>query len=799
MNSAPKLVAPSGEAILEKDARVKEYTKRANALIMQIPKYFSDAYDSAAGKIKSLADTLENIYDHQTYESVHRNMAEARNGALDSFFSNFANLLTNSNGGAELDAERALNFHTSDLCLITESELQQQLKLESGFHSAMEGFEKMLIDSSWRFHPELNELKLAGMIDSIRPGQVAQLIHHALDSSVKDVQTARVVHRYIGWDIYSRLFTSYHSLTPLLYDVCNLMQQNIAQRFIAEIQDAQSDANVSLVRNEASLDVSGLINSWEVPPLMEVEYEAGSFSVVDQNISENKSVNTLKTDELSELLKNLTVNSQLQSVDGISPVELRSALKSSLESLSSEGILTVIDRVSENIINLVSSFFANITNNSDFVPEVALQISRIQIPVMRLSLGNSKVFQQEDHVTRQYINALGALGVRIASPSEEGYFALRDSVDRVLNDFDGEETFFESELQSLNAYIETSVYGVKWAAEMLNLSEDSDKQNVNIKNFLSAQSALLAKELKFHKLARFVWSEILNRIVLSNGVYSEKWRNAVELYSSILWSTQADSSDIGKREVLRRLPGIVQGVKAMFAEQGIHPRVRDEMLNQMIQIHLTIIRGVSGSEIDDEQISSVEVFNCLQEDIFVQQVEDEIDNENLELAKQTAPVMQPVIRPEDASPSLFWRFDQISPFDDQEAEAVGEAVAEDAEVEPLTDQLVIMAAENEAEWSVIGQSTGEEEMKRLFKLVGGMSVGSIIDFNRKGKRHRYQLVKKSISLGQYTFRDFEGSDFTSMSKAQLVLCFIRGEAKRVGESRLFENSLATAVASIQRR
>ncbi|HET8706280.1 MAG TPA: DUF1631 family protein, partial [Pseudomonadales bacterium] len=296
-------------------------------------------------------------------------------------------------------------------------------------------------------------------------------------------------------------------------------------------------------------------------------------------------------------------------------------------------------------------------------------------------------------------------------------------------------------------------------------------------------------------------SEILGRVVAEHGIYSEKWRESIELYSGILWSTQADASDIGKREVLRRLPGIVQGVKRVATEQKLHPRVRDEILNQMIQIHLAIIRGMPGSELEDHHISGLDAFNSLQGEIFLQEEEEEVDVVALERAAK--PVIQVVTKPEDASPNVYWRFDQISPFEDhedaQDAEVSSEQNSDDVSLSTEVGEPEVFDAENEEEWSAIGLETGDQEMKRLFKLVGGMSVGSVIDINHKGKRRRCQLVKKSVALGQYTFRSFDTNEFVSMSKAQLVIAFIRGEAKRLGERSLFENSLETAVASIQRR
>ncbi len=219
------------------------------------------------------------------------------------------------------------------------------------------------------------------------------------------------------------------------------------------------DSKVSALKAStgSKIDVSSLIKNWNITTHLQ-DTDHNSFESLSdfnfEDITPDTQFHKVEIKDIVKLLDSLSKNALNESEKALNVKEIRSALKSSLSNLSEEGILTIIDKVSENVLNLVSHLFENINNDGNLIGEVAAQISRIQTPVMQVALTDTKLFQNSNHPVRKYLNTLGDLGLRISAPSEEGYLEMRDSITEILKYFDGDIEYFTEADQLLSDYID---------------------------------------------------------------------------------------------------------------------------------------------------------------------------------------------------------------------------------------------------------------------------------------------------------------------------------------------------------
>ncbi|OUS28268.1 hypothetical protein A9Q99_12105 [Gammaproteobacteria bacterium 45_16_T64] len=776
--------------------RHKESTENnLHILISGIPAFFSDSFKKQAKAIAATAEKTENYVDHTAYKSVIQELDNHQSNILQHFNNQYSKALTHSETNPSLQIEQALNFHTDHLSLVTDSELEYQLTLESSFSVSENNFEHCLASSGWNALGDISCEETSSMLDCIRPGFLALLLQNSLDEFLTDKQVARITYRFTGAAFFSILSGFYDELISPLEALSKSLRQKKKDE-----EEAQEALENSLPQPQAeelpkghtlppgtNIDVSGLIKNWDVPANLAGNTEGSftGFSDIDfSQLSPDTEIHTASSDDIAKLLRSLSEKARVESGFESESLDVRSVLKESLKNLTDEGILTVIDKVSENILNLVSHLFEDLGQNNGLIDDVVCQVSRIQASVMQVALTDSKMFQSADHPVRKYINTLGKLGVRVSDSAEEGYYELRDSVSSLLQEFNGDISTFEQHSEQLEEYIEESIYSIKWSDGSYDNEEYKNAvKSSAIQDFLESQQALLNTELNFHKLLKTVWGAILARVLVRKGIDSDEWNSATEIYSSTLWSTQVSSDDSGKREILRRLPKIIQGTRHLFDQYGLNPDIRDALQEQMIQMHLQIIRGIDGQSIEESHGDSLDMFLCLKGRIL-----NETESEHN--AEFDAVEMESPVEIIDTEAGLFSRFDSISPFDlDKPAE---EEV--DWDSVNTSDSNLIQDLQTENSLS------STQELDIVFKQINRLPLDTIFEFHSTDESippKQYKLNKKSIVLGRYTFKDSDGEDILEKSKAELALDILHGKAKRIEPGNIFDNALESVVAQMQ--
>ncbi|MCG8313912.1 MAG: DUF1631 domain-containing protein [Pseudomonadales bacterium] len=785
----------------------KEERSALLKLIHTIPGLLSDAYENQLGAIRELAESLENYQEHSTYQNVNEELNRVKPSVLRAIAKEFNNHLDANEKVSALEEDKALNFHADNLSIVTDSEIDYQLMLERGFSESNHNFSGMLVESGWKFCSAVKRTDVNNQLECIRPGFLAYILQNALDHFIEDKQIARIAYRFIGADFFKLTKDFFQGITP---ELSNLViayseqhaeleepvntQQQPAANFsgsnlpVAEVENGVTAEDIEQINKTlgTNIDVTGLIKNWDVPAQLSQgrTSQFDGFAALDlSQISPDTEIRTATVDDVAQLLKSLANDSMNDPEAGLDSNDVRSALKESLSKLSDDGILTVIDRVSENVLNLVSHLFDTLYESGSFITEVENQFSRLQAPVMQVALTDTRMFQSSDHPVREYLNEASRLGLRISEPCEEGYLELRDSVNSLLKEFSGDVSIFHNYATELSEYTENSVYAIKLADGNFEAKDFANgMKNAAIADFLGSQNHLLEKELTFHKLLKYVWSAILARIIRRHGTESEQWKMATETYASVLWSTQVDATNEGKRQILRTLPKIVQAIRGLFLEYSLKTELRDAILEHMIQLHLAIIRGTDGKCVTEPGGASLDVFKAFQGTIL----EDTQDNHHAEMDAVDMPSVE--FNDEHLN-NVYERFDQISPFDDSQTETIsamdwGEISSE--------DELMIREIRGEEN---IDQSTAN--LQAVFVRLNSVPLETVFMITRDGIQTRCKLTKKSVALGKFTFKTFEGEETFDKTKAELAVELIRGDAKQIDEHNLFDNALERVVMQIQ--
>ena len=110
------------------------------------------------------------------------------------------------------------------------------------------------------------------------------------------------------------------------------------------------------------------------------------------------------------------------------------------------------------VIDVIGSLFDQILSDPKVPPQMARQIARLQLPVLRAALGDPSFFSSRRHPVRRFVNRIASLGAAFEDfDSEEGAQRLlakvRELVQEVVEgDFDQIEVY-EQKLAALESFI----------------------------------------------------------------------------------------------------------------------------------------------------------------------------------------------------------------------------------------------------------------------------------------------------------------------------------------------------------
>ncbi|QVL46839.1 MAG: DUF1631 family protein [Thiocapsa sp.] len=92
-------------------------------------------------------------------------------------------------------------------------------------------------------------------------------------------------------------------------------------------------------------------------------------------------------------------------------------------------------------------------------------------------------------------------------------------------------------------------------------------------------------------LLREGWSLVLLEIHRSRGSDSPEWQAALELIDRLLWSVSAKRTAEERRQLLDRIPRLLETLRRGLSEVGCDPRLTARWLGELQTLHLDVLQG----------------------------------------------------------------------------------------------------------------------------------------------------------------------------------------------------------------
>ncbi|HRP29014.1 MAG TPA: DUF1631 family protein [Burkholderiaceae bacterium] len=258
------------------------------------------------------------------------------------------------------------------------------------------------------------------------------------------------------------------------------------------------------------------------------------------------------------------------------------------------------------VIDVVGSLFDQILSDTRVPPQMARQIARLQLPVLRVALADPSFFSSRKHPVRRFVNRIASLACAFedfdSGAGQQFLARVRELVQEIIEgDFDQVEVY-AAKLTLLEAFIEQQnerdVQSHGEAATLLEGKESELRVQQRYMHQLQTSLAPLIKQDYLRDFLAQVWSQALALAVRRDGPAAERTQRLRRAAIDLVMSVQPKGTPALRKAFLMQLPGLMKALHEGMALVGWPEPAQKEFLAKLLPAHAESLNGQPLSELD---------------------------------------------------------------------------------------------------------------------------------------------------------------------------------------------------------
>ncbi len=257
------------------------------------------------------------------------------------------------------------------------------------------------------------------------------------------------------------------------------------------------------------------------------------------------------------------------------------------------------------VIDVVGSLFDQILSDSRVPPQMARQIARLQLPVLRVALNDASFFSSRRHPVRRFVNRIASLACAFdefdEGPGKQFLARVRELVQEIVEgDFD-QIDLYASKLAALEAFIgeQTRVeVQEKGAASTLNSKESELRLQQRFMLQLQGALAPLALPPYLRDFLPQVWSQAMVLAASRDGADSDRAQRYRRVGRDVVMSVQPKGSPALRKKFLMQLPPLMKDLNEGLQLIGWPEAAQREFFGKLLPAHAESLKGQPLSELD---------------------------------------------------------------------------------------------------------------------------------------------------------------------------------------------------------
>lgn len=273
-----------------------------------------------------------------------------------------------------------------------------------------------------------------------------------------------------------------------------------------------------------------------------------------------------------------------------------------LHGLLEAGLGKHVGSVDSIVIDVVATLFDFIFEDERVPDAMKGLIGRLQLPVLKQALVDRSFFANRLHPARRLISAMAH-----AASTWDGEFSVDTSlyraaeplVLRIQNEAGEGDDVFATCLAALESFLaEQEMHADEKAAVLTARLEDRERQEIAHGMGEAAIATHLAAADLPDPIRVFLagpWLAVMVAAVEHGGEDGDQWQESIDTMDDLIWSVRPKQGAEERQRLVKRLPGLLRGLRAGLDIAAVGTEVRDEFFAELVKLHAAAVKsGMAG-------------------------------------------------------------------------------------------------------------------------------------------------------------------------------------------------------------
>ena len=258
------------------------------------------------------------------------------------------------------------------------------------------------------------------------------------------------------------------------------------------------------------------------------------------------------------------------------------------------------------VIDVVGSLFDQILSDPRVPPQMARQIARLQLPVLRVALQDNSFFSSRKHPVRRFVNRMASLAAAFEDLDEgtgKQFMArVRELVQEIVQgDFDQIE-LYSSKLTALENFVALQAKAeVEETAKAVSVLDGKESDlRVQQRYMLQLRTALGPLSLPdyLRDFLAQVWSQTIALATRREGAQSETVQRLKRAGRDLVMSVQPKGSPALRKKFLMQLPPLMKDLNEGMKLVGWPEAAQKDFFGKLLPAHADSLKAPPLSELD---------------------------------------------------------------------------------------------------------------------------------------------------------------------------------------------------------
>jgi len=600
---------------------------------------------TADAKLFDLSEKATSDEEQMKYMDCTKIFRTEKNDINGHFFINLNNSLkpvistTNQDGMQELS-------------LVDQDEMEEMVAITTMHAKALNIYGEEITDLETRL--EYLEIFCEDMFhkEALNPKHICEVFQKTIENLEIAIEVKLVFYKLFDQEVCSKLGIMYKSINQILIDSGIMPEIILKSTKKEEIEHEQHEEEVSS-RVATYYDPDEKVETDFIPRSnSDVSHIVNEFMRGDMTISENEielpesflrvptqqDLDGKNCYERKDVLKALSsLQHKLTSMEDftelLSPEEIKNELVADICKGNGGIVDKQVNLLDERSIDFVGMMFGAISDDNTVSDIMTNLIYQLQIPVMKVAMSDSTLFEEDEHPARATVDLLTSAGKGINLKDDHLYDELESIVDSILDEFDVDIKIFENAVAELEALILKE-------EQATNETERKQRQKIlqeHARNIVITQLKMNTCEKKIpgniRPLVLKHWSTLMLNRYIRHGRDSTQWVQSVLLLKLLLKCMQPIQYPSQYELVKNNHNALLEAVNDELYDTQQDKNDISSQVQELKSHFINMIEGY-GLTITDEDNKEIEKEELVS--VSEENTEEELDliKQQTELAKQ---------------------------------------------------------------------------------------------------------------------------------------------------------------------